>query len=75
MRRFETDEVVPQLIVTHGGDHQDRAAAIAVLAAALADSHNLGRLVVNQGRSDWSDPQLRNDLEGGQQKTLRRPLN
>lgn len=75
MRRFGTDEVVPQLAVIQGGSDEERAAAIAVLAAALADSQNLGRLVINQGQSDWSNPQLRDGLERRQQKGLRRPLN
>lgn len=75
MRELTPEEVLTQLQTGAGGTEEEQAAAKAVLAAALAESQNLGRMVVSQGASSWLNPQLRADLAGTNQKSLRRPIN
>jgi hypothetical protein len=72
VRELTPEEVLAQLEVS-GGSPDERAAATAVLAAAIADSQNLGRQVINPGSSRWAAPQLRENL-GAANDGLRRPL-
>lgn len=72
MRELTPEEVLAELKVA-GGSPDERAAAAAVLAAAIADSQNLGRQVINPGSSQWAAPQLRESL-GAANSGLRRPL-
>lgn len=75
MREMTPDEVLSQLRVSSGGTDEERAAAMAVLAAAISDSQKLGKLVISQGSSDWSSPLLRGGLGGADNQSLRRPIN
>ena len=75
MRELSTAEVLDQLRVCEAGTDEERAAALAVIAAAISESHNLGRLVLSQGASSWTQPQLRADLAPNQNRPLRRPIN
>lgn len=74
MRELSAAEVLDQLRVSDVATEEERAAALAVIAAAISESHNLGRLVLSQGASSWTQPQLRADLASNQNRPLRRPI-
>lgn len=75
MRELSVAEVLGQLKAGNQGTEEERAAALVVIASAVTESHNLGRLVLNQGKSNWATPQLRTDLSTNQTRSLRRPIN
>ena len=74
MKELTPEEVLAQISVTSKADEHESAAALAVLAAAISESQNLGRMVVSQGESNWNTPQLRADLSTNTSKGLRAPI-
>jgi hypothetical protein len=62
-----TPEEIQALITVKGGDAEDRAAALAVVEAAILESRRLGRIALRPPKTSWhrSAEQLRGPLSGG----------
>ncbi len=63
MKQYSEAEI-QQLLTVKGGDAEDRAAALAVVTAAIIESRRLGRIAIRKPGSSWHRNQgiLRGEL-------------
>ena len=68
-----TPEKIQQLIRVKGGTPEEKAAALAVVEAAIIESRKLGRVALGSPKSAWHRDSnlLRTDLDGQWGKKLR----
>lgn len=52
MRQYSEEEIEALLLV-QGGDIEDKAAAMAVVTAAIRESRRLGRIALGTPKSSW----------------------
>ena len=68
-----TPQVIQQLIRVKGGTPEEKAAALAVVEAAIIESRKLGRVALGSPKSAWHKDSglLRTDLDAQWGKKLR----
>jgi hypothetical protein len=68
-----TPEEIQQLIRVKGGSPEEKAAALAVVEAAIIESRKLGRVALGSPKSAWHKDSglLRKDLDAQWGKKLR----
>ena len=66
MKQYTPDEI-QALLIAKGGTDEEKAAAIAVVEAAIVESRKLGRIALRKPKSDWqrSEKLLRKPLGSG----------
>ena len=62
--KIYSEEEIQQLLTVSGGDAEDKAAADAVVTAAILESRRLGRIALGKPSSSWHKGQsvLRGDM-------------